>query len=73
MCDICRQYRCPGACPNAPDPTPFATCSECGGDILDGDTYYEILDEPICEECVWNARKTAEVRDVQIICAKNLT
>lgn len=61
MCDICRQNPCAGMCPNAPEPPVFATCSECGRDILEGEEYYEIINEPICEDCVWEARKIAEV------------
>lgn len=61
MWDICRQTPCDPRCPNAPEPPVFARCSECGAKILDGDDYYEILNEYICEDCVDNARKTAEV------------
>ena len=61
MCDICHRNPCAGGCPNAPDPPIFAKCSECGYDILEGEEYYEIINEPICEECVWKARKIAEV------------
>lgn len=61
MCDICKQYKCPSSCPNAPEPPVFARCSECGDKIYDGDVYYEIINEYICEDCVDNARKTAEV------------
>lgn len=61
MCDVCHRYPCAGACPNAPSPRVFATCSECGYPIEDGEEYYEILNEPVCEDCVWAARRTAEV------------
>lgn len=61
MCDICRQTPCASLCPNAPEPSVFTRCSECGDKIYDGDVYYEIINEYFCEDCVDNARKTAEV------------
>lgn len=64
MCGICRKIPCSSRCPNAPLPRVFARCSECGCDILEGEEYYEIINEPVCEDCVWNARKIAEGQDV---------
>lgn len=64
MCDICRQTPCAGMCPNAPEPTVFARCSNCGIKILDGDDYYDINDEYWCEDCIDERRKTAEVEYV---------
>ena len=61
MCEYCHKYICPSACPNAPDPPVFAKCSACGAEIYDGEDYYEIFDECICLDCVFDARKTAEV------------
>lgn len=61
MCEICRQYVCPSSCPNAPEPPVFARCSMCGAEILEGEEYHEIINEPVCEECVFDSRKTAEV------------
>lgn len=61
MCDICRQTPCASMCPNAPEPSVFARCSECGAKIYDGEDYYEIINEYICEDCVSNAHKIAEV------------
>lgn len=61
MCDICRQTPCSSRCPNAPSPRVFAMCGECGYPIEDGEEYYEILNEPICKDCVRRARQIAEV------------
>jgi hypothetical protein len=61
MCDICRRSICPSSCPNAPEPERFGTCSVCGAKILDGEDYYNINDDYWCEECIRDARRTAEV------------
>lgn len=63
MCEVCHQYQCPSSCPNAPAPTVFGVCSECGCDIYIGEDYYEVINEYICEDCMWEARKTAEVEE----------
>lgn len=64
MCEYCRQYVCPAACPNAPEPPVFAECVGCGIDIMDGDDYYDIDGDYYCEDCIYERRKTAEVEDV---------
>ena len=64
MCEICRQYKCPSACPNAPDPPAFAECVGCGCIIMDGDDYYDIDGDYYCEDCMHERRKTAEVEYV---------
>ncbi|MBR5144693.1 MAG: hypothetical protein IKW53_06550 [Clostridia bacterium] len=64
MCEICRQFKCPSACPNAPAPPVFSKCDGCGADILDGDEYYDIDGECYCENCIYECRKTAEVDHV---------
>ena len=64
MCEYCRQYKCPASCPNAPEPSVFAECAECGFEIFDGDDYYDINGKYYCEECIENCRKIAEVEDV---------
>ena len=64
MCEICRQYRCPSACPNAPEPPAFAECVGCGAVIMDGDDYYDIDGDYYCDECIHERRKTAEVEYV---------
>ena len=64
MCEICRQFICPSACPNAPAPPVFSKCYGCGVDILDGDDYYDIDGDYYCEDCIDERRKTAEVENV---------
>ena len=61
MCEICRQFKCPSACPNAPAPPVFSKCYGCGADILDGDEYYDIDGDYYCDNCIYECRKTAEV------------
>lgn len=61
MCEVCRQYPCDPRCPNAPEPPIFAKCEECGYEIYDGDTYYEIDGKNYCEACVASSLKVAEV------------
>lgn len=39
MCDICRQFICPSACPNAEPKRSGMTCFYCGEDILVGEEY----------------------------------
>ena len=36
MCDICRQFVCPGGCPNAPEAVAVFVCSGCDRDIYEG-------------------------------------
>ena len=61
MCEICRKYKCPSGCPNAPEPPIFAFCYECDAEIYDGDAYYEIEERKYCESCVSSSYRTAEV------------
>ena len=60
MCDICLQFPCHPRCPNAPDPPAVYVCSGCSRDIYDGEDYWDILGEQFCENCVFDARRTAE-------------
>ena len=60
MCDICRQSPCASQCPNAPEPKSVFICSGCGGNIYDGEYYYDVLGEQFCEECMDGAKKEAE-------------
>ena len=38
----------------------FTTCDWCGGDILEGDEYYNIHGEVLCFDCVQDCLKRAE-------------
>ena len=60
MCDICLQTPCHSQCPNAKEPEWVFKCKVCGRKIYDGDEYYEILDHPICIQCVEESLSTAE-------------
>ena len=60
MCELCHRTPCHPRCPNAPEPPVVHTCTHCGGDICNGDDYYDIDGEPWCEACVWGCRDTAE-------------
>ena len=61
MCSVCGRNPCDSRCPNADEAPVFARCEICGEPIYDGDDYYDIDNEYWCEECVHNARHTAEV------------
>lgn len=60
MCDMCLQFPCHPRCPNAPDPPAVYVCSGCDQEIYEGEDYFDILGEQFCENCVRNARRTAE-------------
>lgn len=62
MCDICHMHPCPGTCPNA-DWVEFCKCDICGHKIYEGETYYELSNMNICDDCVFDGMKTAEPRD----------
>lgn len=64
MCEECLQTPCHPRCPNAAH-TAMYYCSICGTEIYEGDTMYVIEDENICEECVLDAKTTAEVDDCE--------
>ena len=61
MCMECLKSPGDPRCPNAPDPEkiPVFVCSGCGCDIVDGEDYWDIMDEQWCEECIDKARQTA--------------
>jgi hypothetical protein len=61
MCDFCRQTPCHPRCPNAPKPPVVYRCCQCGGEIYEGDEFYDINGEKWCEECVHDCRSTAEL------------
>ncbi len=60
MCDVCMKSPCHPQCPNAPEPPSVFVCSGCGDDILEGDTYWDILGEQFCEMCIDGAERVAE-------------
>ena len=60
MCKICLQTPCLSQCPNAM-PVIVHECTLCGGEIYLGDTYYDIEGKPICEECINEARREADI------------
>lgn len=61
MCMECLKSPCDPRCPNAPDQEdiPVFVCSGCGRDIVDGEDYWDIMDEQWCEACIDKARQTA--------------
>ena len=61
MCEYCHSHPHRRGCPNEPEPETVARCSNCRGEIREGDTYYDIDGEPWCEDCILDARKTAEI------------
>ena len=63
MCEICLKSPCHSRCPNAPEPVPVFICSGCGGEIYEGDDYWDVLGEQFCEACIRDARRIAERED----------
>lgn len=59
MCDLCRHYPCDSRCPNAPNPPTVFLCSGCGGEIWEGDDYWDVMGEQFCEECIREAKREA--------------
>jgi hypothetical protein len=46
--------------PEIPDEIPMYFCDECGGEIYEGDEFYEIGDSIYCDKCINSAFKIAE-------------
>ena len=59
-CDVCLQSPCHPRCPNAKGPPVVFVCFGCGGDIYDGDDYWDIAGEQWCERCIDDAKGVAE-------------
>lgn len=49
--------------PDGKGPKVIHTCIHCHVDICHGETYYDIDGEPWCEECINDAKKTADEDD----------
>lgn len=49
--------------PDGKGPKVLFKCIHCRCEICDGETYYDIDGEPWCEECIEDARKTADADD----------
>ena len=60
MCDECRQSPCHARCPNAPERPSVYICDGCGGEILEGDDVWHVLNEVYCEHCIDSFHSTAE-------------
>lgn len=60
MCDVCLSNPCHPRCPNAADPPAVFICSGCGDRILDGEDYYDVLNEQFCQNCIDGYRREAE-------------
>lgn len=60
MCQVCRHNPCHPRCPYA-EPTIVHHCTMCGAEIYEGDEYYDIGGDAICEDCIENARREAEL------------
>lgn len=63
MCSECRQNPCHPACPNAPEPKPAFICDICDEGIYNGEPYYSINGNIICESCIDSCRYIADVDD----------
>lgn len=47
--------------PDGKGPAVCCCCSQCGGEIYEGDTMYEIRGEVFCEDCIDEFRCEAEL------------
>lgn len=63
MCQECRQYPCDPRCPNAPDPRVVCECDNCGKEIREGDTMWDLDIGIVCEECIDRHRTDAEIEE----------
>lgn len=60
MCSLCYMNPCHPNCPNAPESKPVYFCDLCGDGIYDGEPYYHINDNIVCEACIDTNRYIAE-------------
>ena len=61
-CDICGHINGHAyGCPEAPEDKPLMTCTCCGYAFSNGDAYYEIGEETLCEYCVEDCRRIFDV------------
>ncbi|MDO4306020.1 MAG: hypothetical protein Q4C77_04235 [Eubacteriales bacterium] len=63
MCALCRKEPCDSRCPNAPEPRVLYACINCGSEIVEGESYYDVDGEPWCEECMRGCLKEAELSE----------
>ena len=59
MCEYCHSFPCRPQCPNFED-EPVTYCEKCDTAIYADDTYYEVNDVILCENCVYECRRTAD-------------
>ena len=61
MCSVCLTNPCHPRCPNAPEPVEKSVfvCSGCSTEIMDGEDYWEVFGEQLCEKCIDKARRIA--------------
>ena len=52
MCNVCHQYPCHPACPNAPEPKRICRCPACLEPVYKGDRVAEIDGEYYHTECL---------------------
>ena len=57
--DCCGYRPHDARCPYSPDDVPSHACDGCGEEICEGDGYYEIGGESLCEGCIEKYRKIA--------------
>ena len=52
MCSMCLMIPCHPRCPNALEPMAVKICSRCSDGIVEGETYLDSDEGPICEQCL---------------------
>lgn len=66
MCDYCHSFPHIPGCPNEDEPSVMYICEEddCGNEIYEGDSYFEINGKVVCSDCIYNYQKTAGSDDL---------
>lgn len=63
MCQFCGHYPCDARCPYAPEPAVVCECDNCGKEIHEGETMWDFHIGVVCEECIADHRKEAEIEE----------
>ena len=61
-CEICGHINGHDArCPQAPQGKPLLVCTGCGYEFSNGEAYYEIGEEMLCEDCINDCKRIMDV------------
>ena len=61
-CDICGHINGHAhGCPEAPQDKPLLVCTCCGYEFNNGEAYYEVGSETLCEDCINDCKRIMDV------------